>query len=80
MVESKSRKFLGWGGSDLLGVAKDREVRRRGLSGAGPGAELSLLVKRQLPSPRRPERQAACPPARPGADRGAAGRGSWVRG
>ncbi|CAO2601099.1 Vitamin D3 receptor, partial [Lemmus lemmus] len=32
---------------------------------AGPGAEPSLLVKRRLPSPKRRERQAACPPAGP---------------
>lgn len=36
----------------------------RGLEGAGPGAGLSLLVKRQQRSPRRRERGATCPPAR----------------
>lgn len=33
----------------------------RGLVGAGPGAEQSLLVKRLLPSPKHPERRAVCP-------------------
>lgn len=46
----------------------------RGLAGAGPGAGLSLLVKKQQPSGRRQERGAACPPARPGADPGVAGK------
>lgn len=47
----------------------------RGLARAGPGAGLSLLVKRQQPSRRHWKRGAACPPARPGADPGVEGKG-----
>lgn len=89
MVDSKSRRFQGKRGLDLAGVAKARVARGvallgrslvgAGPYGAGPGAEPSLLVKRRLPSPKRRERQAACPPARPGEDRRALGSGSWVR-
>lgn len=59
-----------------LGRAKGRGGSGGGaLGGAGPGAGLSLLVKRQPRSRRRRERGAACPPAGPGADPGAAGKG-----
>lgn len=84
VVDSESRRFQGKRGLDLAGVAKARVARGgallgRSLVGAGPGAEQSLLVKRRLPSPKRRERQAACPPARPGEDWRALGSGSWVR-
>lgn len=46
----------------------------RGAGWAGPGAGLSLLVKKQQLCQRRGERQAACSPTGPGADPGAVGK------
>ena len=82
MVDSKSR----WlqrsrsSGQERTGSVGGAQGRGGALRGAGPGAGLSLLVKRQPPIPRRRERGAACPHAGPGADPGPAGRGAPVSG